>query len=92
MRPINAIRQHGPPLCYSVNENELSMHDENNGLINVKYQSIIGEDGQVVQEGIFQLLHSVFQDGAAIISNTPMRAVCKFNQRIVCSMAGYSPW
>jgi len=73
VKPINAIRQHGPPLCYSVNKNEKkSLHDENNGLINVKYQSIINDDGQVIQEGLFQLLHSVFQDGAAIVSNTPM--------------------
>jgi len=73
VRPINAIRQHGPPLCYLVNKNEKkSLHDENNGLINVKYQSIINDDGQVIQEGLFRLLHSVFQDGAAIVSNTPM--------------------
>ena len=88
VQPINAIRQHGPPLCYFVNKNEKkSLHDENNGLINVKYQSIINEDGDVLQEGLFQLLHSVFQDGAAIVSNTPMSTNSQHQNSITSSVS-----
>mmetsp|Transcript_13282 Transcript_13282/g.28808 ORF Transcript_13282/g.28808 Transcript_13282/m.28808 type:complete len:644 (+) Transcript_13282:68-1999(+) len=44
------------------------------GLMHVNYHSIIGNNnGQTstTQDGFFQLLHSVFTDGAAIVSNTP---------------------
>ena len=87
VQPINAIRQHGPPLCYLVNKNDTQKHDENNGLINVKYQSIINDDDQVIQEGLFQLLHSVFQDGAAIVSNTPMSITNSQQQNITTSVS-----
>lgn len=44
-----------------------------NGLVHVDYRSIVNEDsGQLLQDGLFELLHSVFQDGAAIVSNTPL--------------------
>lgn len=79
VKPINAIRREGAPLWYSTSaytsselQRGLPKHDENDGLVHVQYQSIIREDGHIIQDGLFQLLHSVIRDGAAIVSDTPM--------------------
>jgi len=82
VRPLHAVRNDGPPLWYSTPESKTDLrslypdegtakHDDSDGLIHVDYNSIIGDDGQALQEGLFRLLHSVFSDGAAIVSNTP---------------------
>ncbi|KAL7531789.1 hypothetical protein ACHAXR_004237 [Thalassiosira sp. AJA248-18] len=88
VQPINAIRKDGPPLWYStppsasMQTDLIPTHDANDGLIHVNYHSIIGDDGQILQEGLFQILHSVFRDGAAIVSNTPHSATNNNNHNI----------
>ena len=76
IKPIHAIRKDGPPLWYAQKNQEeeiiTTKHDENDGLVHVNYQSIIGNDDEIIQDGLFQLLHAVFRDGAAIVSNTPI--------------------
>jgi len=82
VRPLHAVRNDGPPLWYSTPESKTDLrslypdegtakHDESDGLIHVDYNCIIGDDGETLQEGLFRLLHSVFRDGAAIVSTTP---------------------
>ena len=43
------------------------------GLARVDYRSIVGEDGAGTPppDGVFALLHSVFRDGAAVVSGVP---------------------
>ena len=83
VQPLNAIRKDGPPLWYSTpaSKTELSsLYPEggeiprhcNDGLVHINYNSVIGDDGQILQDGLFRLFHSVIRDGAAIVSNTPM--------------------
>jgi hypothetical protein len=84
VRPIHAIRRSGPPLIYSQAsaksqdgsgcnrdaENVSSMH-EKDGLVHVNYHSLINPTGATLQKGLLNLMNAIFQDGAAIVSNTP---------------------
>ncbi len=70
--PLHAIRKVGPPLWYSTSimrskddAMESIHHNEIDGLVHIDYRSIGSEDGTM------QLLHHVFQDGAAIVTNAP---------------------
>ncbi|KAL7552060.1 hypothetical protein ACHAWF_015262 [Thalassiosira exigua] len=83
VQPMHAVRKDAPPLWYSTPDTVAAMlrslyrgkdikaHGPD-GLMHVSYRSIIGDDGQVLQQGLFSLLHHVFRDGAAIVSNTPV--------------------
>mmetsp|Transcript_13206 Transcript_13206/g.32095 ORF Transcript_13206/g.32095 Transcript_13206/m.32095 type:complete len:581 (-) Transcript_13206:441-2183(-) len=84
VQPLNAIRRVGPPSGYSMPVSKSSLSSSSpveemllpehgaDGLVHLNYHSIIGEEGSIRKEGLFQLLHSVFRDGAAIVSGTPM--------------------
>ncbi|KAL9191089.1 hypothetical protein ACHAXT_000795 [Thalassiosira profunda] len=84
VQPQNAIRRDGPPLACTTPEAAVELASlyprgdaplrGSDGLVHVDYHSIIGGEGQILREGLFALLHSVFRDGAAIISGTPLSA------------------
>jgi alpha-ketoglutarate-dependent taurine dioxygenase len=72
--PLHAIRKVGPPLWYSkddvmdsdtITSQSIIHHDGVDGLVHIDYRSIDSEDGKM------QLLHHVFRDGAAIVTNAP---------------------
>ena len=97
VQPIHAVRNDGPPLWYSTPESaldinslypgdeEISLHNINDGLVHVNYDSIIEEDnGSIQKEGLFHLLHSVLRDGAAIVSNTPYSAIDGTSTSQIC--------
>jgi len=82
VRPVHAVRRDGPPSWYATPASQTEMRSlyageatnvkhASDGLMHVDYGTIIGEDGEVLREGLFRLLHSVFRDGAAVVSNTP---------------------
>ena len=80
IQPSHAIRSSGPPLRYSMNNIGLggvqksaceSITHETDGLVHVKYNSIVNEDGSISESGLLNLLDAVFCDGAAIISESP---------------------
>lgn len=81
VQPIHAVRKNGPPLWYStaaamklcklIYPKYDSPQHEADGLIHIEYSSIIRKDGQIFPEGLFNLLHFIFRDGAVIVSETP---------------------
>eukprot|EP00985_Skeletonema_marinoi_P025049 scaffold17988_cov194-Skeletonema_marinoi.AAC.3 len=80
VQPIHAVLKNGPPLW----NNTAAADKENNviypakdapehgddGLVHIDYNSVIGQDGEF-RDGLFNLLHFIFRDGAVIVSNTP---------------------
>jgi len=81
VQPIHAVRKNGPPLWNSTAaareeyniiypEEDAPQHGAD-GLVHIDYSSVIGEDGQQCRDGLFNLLHFIFRDGAVIVSNTP---------------------
>jgi hypothetical protein len=80
IQPIHAIRRSGPPLRYSEHKNIDSsrqkyygsvLKHEKDGLVHVDYHSLINSDGKILDSGLLNLLDAVFQDGVAVVSNTP---------------------
>jgi alpha-ketoglutarate-dependent taurine dioxygenase len=81
VQPSHAVRKNGPPLWHSTaaaKEEYNLIYPEGNapqhgadGLVHIDYSSVIGEDGQQRCDGLFNLLHFIFRDGAVIVSNTP---------------------
>ncbi|KAL7470731.1 hypothetical protein ACHAXS_010996 [Conticribra weissflogii] len=80
VQPIHAIRKSGPPLWQATKSSKkesptvVPEDPERNedGLIHIRYSSILDSDGKILQSGLFRLLHTVFRDGAAIVSSTPV--------------------
>lgn len=81
IQPIHAVRKNGPPIWHSTTtakmesnviypEGDAPQHKAD-GLVHVEYSSVIGEDGQPFRDGLFNLLHFIFRDGAVIVSDTP---------------------
>ena len=81
VQPIHAVRKNGPPLwnCTSAADKEYNViypakdapEHRADGLVHIDYNSVIGQDGEQLCDGLFNLLHFIFRDGAVIISNTP---------------------
>ena len=80
IQPFHAIRKSGPPLRYSMHNVSIehvqksackSMAHETDGLVHVKYNSLVNEDGHISERSLLNLLDAVFCDGAAIISESP---------------------
>lgn len=81
VQPMHAVRKSGPSLW---NSTAVADREYNNiypakdapehtadGLVHIDYNSVIGRDGEQLRDGLFNLLHFIFRDGAVIISNTP---------------------
>ena len=84
VQPMHAVRKHGPPLWYSRKDdktNNKTIHLKENtskheadGLAHIDYNSVIGQHGRQLRDGLFDLLHFLFRDGAVIVSNAPTTA------------------
>ena len=81
VQPMHALRKNGPPFWYStaaakkeysvVYPEQAAPQHGADGLVHIDYSSVIGEDGEQCRDGLFNLLHFIFRDGAVIVSNTP---------------------
>ena len=93
--PLDAVRRDGPPLWHgsdgASDESDglfgegVRLERGEDGLARIDYGSVVNHDGRTSEnDGLFRLLHSVFRDGAAIVTDVPHSASADVEVPEVC--------